>query len=126
MRGRFNFLTLIGIAVLITGVVLLATAIPQAMDFDNFGIPVGMILGPFLIVIGFAITISSTMASVIDRGAKHIKDSGISSSTKSLFGALREAISPQNRVCKYCGSENKPKATKCSSCGANLTEDDKQ
>lgn len=69
--------------------------------------------------VGSAIVLSksrkvATAVSTALVGTPDGNDSGI-------LGAVKERISgPQQKSCKYCGCENNPQETKCTSCGAPL------
>src|SRR5208283_2218763 len=41
--------------------------------------------------------------------------------SKAQTQALTEETTPQMIICSYCGTKNKPDASKCVNCGANLT-----
>ena len=124
-------LLLIGIGLLVTGIV---TAVKYSADYKSWEeawwngnaemweSPTAYFLaflipGIFLTILSTGLIISVSLVKNIKPVLYDNKDEG----TQGSFGFINKLKTPQKRVCKYCGSENSIEATKCSSCGASLS-----
>jgi len=80
--------------------------------------------GIALVMFGIFITVSSTVTKRISNSKLFQQNNDNSSEegeSQGLVGFINNLVKPQKRICKYCGSENPQDATKCQSCGANLS-----
>ena len=147
-KEKKNYILLIiGILVLVLGIVLLVIGIQQQVKANAVyqeeyatwhknwweyhtatledmpkrpGLPITLILGPIGVAFGATLTIGGILLLVGKGAVKVFKENA--ETTTSFFSNINNVDKPKNRVCKYCGSENKPDAIKCSSCGANLSD----
>ena len=147
-KEKKNFVILIiGIIILVVGIVFLVKGIQQysqanadyQVAYDKWytdwwvnhtatlndmpehpHLPVFLIMGPFGIVLGIGLTIAGIGFAFGKETEDILKEN--STNVTNIFEEIKDASKPKNRVCKYCGNENKPEATKCSSCGAALSD----
>ena len=145
-KKRNILLLIIGIIVLITGIIMLVKGIGEYSQANtNYNIaheqwreawfnhnasmadapklpspPAILIIGPFGIVIGLVLTGFGLAVAFGKETAKSIVDN-IEKVTNS-FVLPERTSAKKNITCNYCGSLNKPDATKCSSCGASLSD----
>ena len=89
---------------------------------DQPGFPILLILGIVLIPVGVFTTIIGAIVRFAPR-PEDLYNNGekMEQEQTGIVGLIKNLIKPQKRVCKYCGSENPQDATKCQSCGANLS-----
>ena len=71
------------------------------------------IVGLILSGVGLAVAFGKETADILEQNAEK---------ASSIFDNLKDFGKPKNKVCNYCGSTNKPDATKCSSCGASISD----
>ena len=151
-KENWKFLKYIGIGLLILGIVLLAIGIrsniqahneyqqayddwyqrwwyehsASVMDSPKMPSPSPLtFIGPVCAMIGLSLTLVAISITRDKALYEKAKTEGIRTQQDIIEG-FREKINPRNRTCKYCGAENGPNATKCASCGANLTSADKK
>lgn len=148
-KSKRNYIVLIiGVIVLIAAIILLVNGIKQKQQQDaeyqiaydawhkawwedhtasledmpkRPGVPVLLIFGPIGIFLGLALT-GTGLAVAFGKETQDIIEENAKQATTFFANLNNNTIRPQKRICKYCGSENKPEATKCSSCGASLSD----
>ena len=146
-KEKKNFIVLIiGVIILVAGIIMLINGIKQNAQihaeyevaynawrekFLNFEASISekpdMPTPPLLMFLGPIATFFGVVLSGVGLGIAFGKETADIlaenvEKTSTIFDNLKDFGKPKNKVCNYCGSTNKPDATKCSSCGASISD----